>query len=151
MPGLRIACGAFLVAVLVCDLSFDLLVWRAPRGNQVALDRALAAMTAYYVRITEHGALLATSVALVMAALLGSIAYDAIFRQLTEGVTRFALESSLAVGPIAVAALRTFPRARRLGDGDSATRAELARAIARDHMVLLPAMLVYVGIQLFRL
>ena len=107
-------------------------------------------MTAYYGRITEKGGLLATSVALVMATLLGSLGYELAFGSPPYGVVRFVLESSLAVGPIAVAGLRTFPNARRLGEGDPTTRAELARAIARDHLVLLPVMLVYVSIQLWR-
>jgi hypothetical protein len=149
MPGLRVACGAFLVAVLLCDLTFDLPVYRARSGDP-ALDRALGAMTAYYGRITQKGGLFATSVALVMATLLGSLGYELAFGSPAYGVARFVLESSLAVGPIAVAGLRTFPNARRLGEGDPTTRAELGRAIARDHLVLLPVMLVYVSIQLWR-
>ena len=149
MPGLRVACGAFLVAVLACDLTFDLPFWRAPRGDQVALDRALSAMTTYYARVTQPGSLFATSVALAMAALLASLVHDAFLRSPVHGIARFALESSLAVAPIAVAILRTLPRARRLVEGDPASRPELARAIARDHIVLLPMMLVYVGTQLY--
>jgi hypothetical protein len=150
MPALRVACGAFLVAVLVCDLSFDLLVFRTPSGDPVALDRALGAVTEYYARVTQKGSLLAASVALVMATLLGSLGYEWLRGPPAYGVARFVLESALVIAPITVASLRTFPNARRLGQGDLRTRAELARAIARDHLVLLPVMLVYVSIQLCR-
>jgi hypothetical protein len=150
MPALRVACGAFLIAVLVCDLTFDLAVFRAPSGDPVALDRALGAMTQYYGRITARGSLFATSVALVMAGLLVSLGCEAFFGPPGYGLARFALENSLAVGSIAIAVLRTFPRARRLGEGDLAARVDRARSIARDHLLVLPLMLAYVSIQLSR-
>lgn len=150
MPALRVACGAFLIAVLVCDLTFDLAVFRAPSGDPAALDRALGTMTQYYGRITAHGSLFAKSVALVMAGLFANLGCEVILAPPAYGLARFALENSLAVGSMAVAVLRTFPRARRLGEGDLAVRVELARSIARDHLLVLPVMLAYVSIQLYR-
>lgn len=63
---------------------------------------------------------------------------------------RVAAESLLAAGPIVLAAIRTFPRARRLatGAGNATARTELACAIARDHAAALLAMLIYVVTQL---
>jgi hypothetical protein len=152
MHELRAVCGAFLVAVLTCDLTFDLAVWRAPPGDPIALDRALGNMTHYYRRITANGSLLARSVTIVMTAMLVSLVHELVSGPKAVGLVRFAAESSLAVGPIALAVLRTFPRAHRLatGEGDAATRVEIARSIARDHAVALPAMLGYVVFRLAR-
>lgn len=153
ISALQAACGAFLVAVLTCDLTFDLRVWRAPPGDAAARDHALEAMTQYYRRITAAGSLLAGSVAVAMMEMLASLGYDLVSGPKPGGLMRLALESSLAAGPIVLARVRTFPRARRLalGEGDAAIRVELARSIARDHAVALPAMLAYVLIQLARL
>jgi hypothetical protein len=106
-------------------------------------------MTRYYRRITAKGSLFATAVSLVMLGMLASIGYELVSRP-KAGPVRFVLESSLAAGPIVLAVLRTFPHARRFatGGGDVTARAELARCIARDHIVALPAMLTYVVMQL---
>jgi hypothetical protein len=151
MAELRAVCGAFLIAVLMCDLTFDLPIWRAPKGDPIARDHALTAMTLYYRRITARGSLLATSVALVMLCMLTSVGYELLCASKGH-LARFAVESSLAVGPIVLATMRTFPCARRLatGEGNVAARTKLASAIARDHGVALPAMLVYVATQLAR-
>jgi hypothetical protein len=146
----RAVCGAFLVAVLICDLTFDFPVWRSSPGDPIALGGALDDMTSCYRRITARGSLLAAGVTLVMTAMLSALGYELLSRLATSGLTRSTVESSLAVGPISLAMIRTFPRARRLatGGGDAATRTEIARSIARDHAVCLPSMFAYVVTQL---
>jgi len=153
MPEIRAVCGAFLIAVLTCDLTFDLPVWRALPGDPIARERALGVMTQYYRHVTARGSPFSTGVALVMLGLLASLTYELVSGPKADGLARFLAESSLAVGPIALALIRTFPCARRLatGEGDVTTRTELARAIARDHAAALPAMIIYVVSQVARL
>ena len=149
---LRVAGGAFLIAVLTCDLTFDLPVWRARGRDSIGRDRALDAMTEYYRRITARGSLLSISVTVVMLGILASLCHELVTAPRT-GLARFAIEGSLAAGPILLAGIRTFPCARRLaaGEGDAATRTEAARSIARDHALALPAMLAFVLTELARL
>lgn len=151
MPELRAVGAAFLIAVLMCDLSFDLPLWRAPPSDPVGLGHALDAMTQYYRRITAKGSLLAPCVSVVMMGMFASLGYELLSGTKT-GLARFTVENSLAVGPIVLAVTRTFPHARGLatGEGDTPARTKLARAIARDHAVALPSMLTYVVIQLAR-
>jgi hypothetical protein len=150
--GLRAACGAVLVAVLVCDLTFDLPVRRAKNGDPSECARALDAATAYYRQITTRGSPLSTAVAVVMFVLIASLGRELVSTTHAD-LARFAARAVLAAAPITLALSRTFPKARRLGTGlgDAAARTDLACEIASDHLLALPAMLAYVTLELGRL
>jgi hypothetical protein len=142
IPELRIACAAFLIAVLVGDLSFDLpVLWaRDPATTASALDAA----TRYYARVTARHSPLSLAVAVVMAVLVAIVTGDVASARCSACS---ALVGVLALLPITLGLLRTFPRAKRLatGEGDVALRVALARNIAREHLLALAAMTAYLG------
>jgi hypothetical protein len=142
---LRTACAAFLVAVLVADLTFDLPVLRARDTATVA--RAVDAASRYYARITATGSPLAAAVTLALLTLLAALGAE--LWKPSRGAARAAVEAILAGGPIALAVTRTFPTARWLGraESDPATSAVRARAIAREHLLALAGMGSYLAIQ----
>jgi hypothetical protein len=142
-----ISAGAgFLLAVLWFDLMFDSEVLRH-RGRAVP-EEALAAVSAYYRRVTTTarpmnllvGAVMGGTLAAIVAQIAGDAAPD------------WAAWASLALaGPaIALAALHTFPAARRLGSGGNPAevRTGLARSIGRDHLLCLAAIAAVLVIQL---
>jgi hypothetical protein len=137
--------AGFLVAVLWFDLMFDSQVL-PDRGRESA--EALASVSAYYRRVTTTarpmnllvGAVMGGTLAAIVAQIAGDAAPD------------WAAWASLALaGPaIALAALHTFPAARRLGSGGNPAevRTGLARSIGRDHLLCLAAIAAVLVIQL---
>lgn len=145
---LQNACAAFLLAVLVTDLTFDLPNLRA--RDTASAAQTLDAATRYYARVTTRKSPLATAVALAMTVLVATIGHD--FVALERPLRQVAIEASLAVGPIALAIFRTFPSARRLaaGEGDAKSRTARACTIAVDHLVALVGMGAYLAVQIAR-
>jgi hypothetical protein len=111
-------------------------------------EEALASVSAYYRRVTTTARPMNLLVGAVMAgtlaAIVGQIAGD--------GAPDWAAWSSLVLAgsAIALAAVHTFPAARRLGaDRDPAeVQRELARSIGRDHLLCLAAIAAVLVIQL---
>jgi hypothetical protein len=142
IPELRIACTSFLLAVLVGDLTFDPPVLRATETASVA--NTLDAASRYYLRVTSRFSPLSVAVAVAMAALVAVIVRDVAS---APCAACSALVGALALLPIAIALLRTFPNAKRFasGEGAPAARAGLARSIARDHLLALASMAAYLS------
>jgi hypothetical protein len=129
-------CAGFLLAVLWMDLMFDSQVLRH-RGVEVLPESVLASIAGYYHRATTTSRPMSYLIALVMAILLGSLAFRA-FSGSDPGWL-LAVSAALAGIPIALAMVRTVPNAVALGSraGTPAEQSRLARAICRDHIVCL--------------
>jgi hypothetical protein len=138
--------AGFLLAVLWFDLMFDSGVLRH-RGRGVP-EEALASVSAYYRRVTTTarpmnllvGAVMAGTLAAIVGQIVGDAAPD------RAGWASLAL----AGAAIALAAVHTFPAARRLGAGRDPAEVQtaLARSIGRDHLLCLAAIAAVLVIQL---
>jgi hypothetical protein len=142
-----IAAGAgFLLAVLWFDLMFDVQV-RGQQGNELP-DPVLASIAAYYRRVTTDARPRNRLIGLVM---LGTIAATvaAIVRSEGPAWVRW-MSLPLAVAPIGRAATRTFASAVRLGRRHNtiAEQTRLARAIYRDHLGCLAAIVALLVVHL---
>jgi hypothetical protein len=139
------ASGGFLVAVLWMDLMFDVQVLR--KREEVLPEPVLDSIAAYYRRVTTEASPMGRLVAVVMAVGVGTVLV-----QLVLGPARWssALALLLLLPPLLLAQLRIFPAAVRLGaqrdPPDVQTR--LARAICRDHLFCLAAMVAFTALQL---
>ncbi len=144
------ACAAsgagFLIAVLWFDLMFDVQT-RMHAGDAVPTE-VLASISAYYRRVTMEAWPMNRLIAVVM-----SLTLLAIVAEIAQHEDRWWIEwTSLAAAASAIglALARTVPNAVRLGNAaasrDEQTR--LARAIYRDHLYCLAAMIVLLGLQL---
>ena len=139
------ACGGFLIAVLWMDLMFDVQVLR--KREEALPEPVLDSIAAYYRRVTTEASPMGRLVAVVMA-----VGVATVFVQLVRGPARWlsALSLLLLLPPLLLAQLRIFPAAARLGarrdPRDVQTR--LARAICRDHLFCLAAMLLFTALQL---
>ena len=147
MAALLAACGGFLLAVLWMDLLFDVQVLRAPRARRELPEPVLASIAAYYRRATTEARPMGHLIGAVMAlGIAGSAA------QLALGEPRWlgAAALALALPPILLAVLRVYPNAVRLGGrADSAAeQSALARAICRDHLLCLAAILAFLALEL---
>ena len=148
MAAFLAACGGFLIAVLWMDLMFDVQALRGDRAPAALPEPVLASIAAYYRRVTTDAHPMGRLVGLVMvAAAMGSLA------QL--GRARGAFELRLAAlallaAPLALAALRVLPNAVRLGArlDSPELQSALARAIGRDHVMCLAAIVAFVAIEL---
>ena len=132
MAGMLAATGGFLLAVLWMDLMFD----SQARGRGAVLDQAvLDSITDYYRRATTDSQPMGKLIAVVMLLLLAALAGEAVLGDNPGWV--IALSAVLAGGPIALAALRTVPNARRLGQraGSAAEQSRLARTVLTDHIL----------------
>lgn len=136
-----VAGGAgFLLSVLWFDLIFDVQVLRRDGHDDVS------SISAYYRRVTTTR--MSRLVGVVMLATLVAIAGQ-IAQARAPGWAGWA-SLALAGSAVALAAAHTFPSARRLGawPQDAATRHQLARAILRDHVACLTAIVAVLVIQL---
>jgi hypothetical protein len=124
------------LAVLWMDLIFDSQVLRN-RGAEVLPESVLASIAGYYHRATTTSRPMSYLIALVMAILLGSLAFRG-FRGSDPGWL-LGVSAVLAGIPIVLAMVRTVPNAVALGNraGTPAEQSRLARAICRDHIVCL--------------
>lgn len=140
--------GGFLVAVIWMDLMFDVLAL-APHGGDSLPEESLSRIATYYRRVTTEAAPMNTLVSAVMAGIVGVLA-----RRLFTGEGDIFLDAlSLAFCglPVALALLRVFPNAIRLGTRKDpvAVQSALARAIAIDHLLCLGAMLGFLVVRFF--
>jgi hypothetical protein len=136
VPLITAACAGFLVAVLWMDLMFDSQVLRH-RDAEVLPESVLSSISAYYRRATTTSRPMSYLIAPVMVILVGTL----IVRFVGGGdpVWLIALTAVLAVVPIALAAVRTVPNAKRLGarTGDAFAQSRLARSVCVDHLLCL--------------
>jgi len=138
--------AAFLIAVLWFDLMFDVQT-RKHTGAMLPTE-VLASISAYYRRVTIEAWPMNRLIALVMVLTLLAIIAE-IVRNADHwwiGWTSLAAAAS-AIG---LARTRTIPNAARLGRATDSpnTQTHLARAIYRDHIYCLAAILVLLGLQL---
>jgi hypothetical protein len=145
-PLILSACGGFLLAVLWMDLMFDVQVLRH-RAPELP-EAVLSSIAAYYRRVTTTANPMGYLVAVVMLTAIVTlgvqISHDHVPRWI--GVTSLLL----AGGPIALALVRVYPNAIRLGARSDLAlqQSVLARAICREHMLCFVGILVFVGLQL---
>jgi len=121
------------------DLIFDSQVL-LHRGADVLPESVLESISRYYHRATTTSRPMSYLIALVMAILLGSLAFRA-YRGSDPGWL-LAVSAVLAGVPIVLAMTRTVPNAVALGNraGTPAEQSRLARGICRDHLVCLMLM-----------
>jgi hypothetical protein len=139
-------CGGFLLAVLWMDLMFDLQVWAQPAGPLP--ETVLASIAAYYRRVTTDAHPMGQLVGAVMVATLVGVAW-----QLARGAAPLwtrAAAAGCAVVPIALALLRVFPHAVRLGQRADPIELQsaLARSIFAEHVACLVLISAFVILEL---
>jgi hypothetical protein len=141
------ASAGFLIAVLWMDLIFDSQVLRH-RGVDVLPESVLASISGYYRRATTTSRPMSHLIALVMAILLGALAFR--FVTADDPVWLIAVSAVLTGFPIALAVARTVPNAVRLGArvDDPVGQSRLARAVCLDHVVCLACLLGFLGVWL---
>jgi len=133
------ACAGFLIAVLWIDLMFDCQVLSHPGSDEVP-EPVLASIAGYYHRATTTSRPMSHLIAVVMAILLGSLAFG--FIRGDDPVWLTAVAAVLAGVPILLAAVRTVRNAVRLGRrvDTAASQSRLARSIFGDHVLCLVCM-----------
>jgi hypothetical protein len=141
------ACAGFLVAVLWMDLIFDSQVLRH-RGAEELPEPVLSSIAGYYRRATTTSRPMSYLIALVMATLVGSLAFT--WSSGPTAIWALLLASILAAGPIMLAMLRTVPNAVRLGarTDDISEQSRLARAVCVDHAVCLVCLVAFLALWL---
>ena len=145
MPRLLAACAGFLLAVLWMDLMFDV---QALGGPAVLPDSVLHSIAAYYAR--------ATTASWPMGAAIGSVMIVAVTGALVrlvrepESRRRHALALVLVAAPVALALLRVFPNAVRLGASTDPVpvRSDLVRTILHGHLFCLASVAAFLIVQL---
>ena len=133
------ACAGFLIAVLWMDLMFDSQVL-SHRGSDEVPEPVLASIAGYYHRATTTSRPMSHLIAVVMAILLGSLAFG--FIRGDDPVWLTVVAAALAGIPILLAAVRTVRNAVRLGRrvDTAAGQSRLARSIFGDHVLCLVCM-----------
>ena len=134
--------AGFLLAVLWFDLMFDVQV----RG--VATGDAIASISAYYRRVTTDARPMNRLVAVAMLSTLIAIIVELTTDRVTGWVSWVSL--ALAIVPMTTAALRTVPRAMRLG-ADRHPRDEqerMARRILHEHVLCFLSIGALIAVQL---
>ncbi len=140
------ACGGFLLAVLWMDLMFDVQVL-GHRDGELPVP-VLDSIGAYYRRVTTTARPMTHLVGTVMAIAIGTLVVQIARDDERRGIALLSL--LLAGAPIALAMARTYPNAVRLGAGSdpAAEQSRLARAICRDHVLCLVAIVAFVALQI---
>lgn len=125
------------------DLIFDSQVL-SHRGTDEVPEPVLASIAGYYRRATTTARPMNYLIAAVMATLLAAV----VFRWVSDPGWTVAVASLLAGAPILLAAVRTVPSAKRLGDriDGPAGESRLARAICRDHLLSLAFMSSFIAV-----
>ena len=139
-----VACAGFLIAVLWMDLMFDVQV--VPhRGTGDLPEAVLASIAGYYRRVTTDARPMSNLIGAVM--IVGLVAL--LLQARTQSGVRVILSLLLLAGPVALAALRIVPNAKRLGArADSVSvQSALARAVFRDHVLCLAAVIAFFAVQ----
>ena len=145
MPRVLAACAGFLLAVLWMDLMFDVQALGPPT---VLPDSVLHSIAAYYARVTTNASPMGSAIGAVMiVAVTGALVR--LVRE-PESRRRNALALVLVAVPVALALLRVFPDAVRLGTGadPAAVRSGLAHAILRGHLFCLASVTAFLILQL---
>jgi hypothetical protein len=139
------ACAGFLIAVLWMDLIFDTQVLHH-RGADVLPESVLDSIAGYYHRATTTSRPMSCLIALVMLILLGALSFR--WGVGDDAVWLLAASTVLAGVPIQHAAVRTVPKAVRLGAsaGSPAELSHLARSICRDHLLCLTLMSAFLAL-----
>ena len=140
--------GGFLLAVLWMDLMFDVQAWRL--GGGPAADAAiLVSIATYYRRVTTDAFPMNRLIGVVMIVTLVAAGWRVGNARRRRGVHAAAF--ALVAGPIALAVVRVVPAAVHLGSAADTvpTQAALARAILRDHLACLVAILGFTGLQVW--
>jgi len=142
------ACGGFLLAVLWMDLMFDVQVLRHPRARGELPEPVLASIAAYYRRVTTTASPMSHLIGAVMA-----VTVIALVVEIGSGIgPRWRIIASVALGcgPIALAILRVFPNAVRLGarSGSTLEQSALARSICTEHLLCCAGIVGLVALQL---
>ena len=121
--------AGFLLAVLWFDLMFDV------QARGTVTDEAIASISTYYRRVTTDARPMNRLVALAMLATVTAIVVELVTDRVAPWVGWVSL--GFAIFPMSVAALRTVPRAVRLGAGRDPTdeQARMARRILREHVL----------------
>jgi hypothetical protein len=143
LPYLLAACAGFLIAVLWMDLMFDV---QGLGGDGSVPEPALASIAAYYRRVTtDAGAMSALIAGVMITAVAGAL----LAAVRTPGVGSIAALLAIAL-PVGLALLRIVPNAVRLGQRADAiaVQEQLARRIAREHLLCLAAVIVFLLLQL---
>jgi hypothetical protein len=145
VPRLLAACAGFLLAVLWMDLMFDV---QALGGPAVLPDPVLHSISAYYARVTTEASPMGAAIGTVMIVAVTG----ALVRLVREPASRglHALALGLIAAPVALALLRVFPDAVRLGTGagPAPVRSDLARAILHGHLFCLVSVAAFLIVQL---
>jgi hypothetical protein len=127
------------------DLIFDIQVLRH-RGAAELPRPVLDSIAGYYHRATTTSRPMSYLIALVMAILLGALA----FRWFDRPGWLMLVVTVLAGVPILLALIRTVPDAIRLGNrtGGPVEQSRLARSICRDHLVCVAFMSAFLALWL---
>lgn len=141
------AAVGFLIAVLWFDLMFDVQVIPHRHEPQVPAH-VVDSIATYYRRVTTDASPMGRLISLVMAVLVGLLAWQAL-RDGTPGWVSLASGAGAAAA-IGLALGRVVPDAVRLGsgEGEPAARSALARGILRDHLAFLAVMVAVLVVQL---
>ncbi len=145
MSRLLAACAGFLLAVLWMDLMFD---FQALGGATTLPEPVLASIAAYYARVTTGAWPLGAAIGTVMAIAVGGALVQVLRRRESRG--RDVLAFVLVAAPVALAFVRVFPDAVRLGTSSDppAVRTGLARAIFHGHLFCLASIAGFLALQL---
>jgi hypothetical protein len=138
--------AGFLLAVLWFDLMFDVQT-RRHVGDTLPTE-VLSSISAYYRRVTIEAWPMNRLIALVMLLTVLAIVAEIVQNAGLWWVEWVSLVA--AVSAIGLARARTVPNAVRLGRAEDSRdiQTRLARAIYRDHLYCLAAMIVLLGLQL---
>jgi hypothetical protein len=146
MRALAAAGAGFLLAVLWFDFMFDTQV----RGHHAAElpPEVRNSIAAYYRRVTTTARPMNRLVAAAMVATLVGLVGELVRDEVRTWVAVTSLV--LAGGAIGLAGARTVRNAVRLGaqTDDATVQSGLARAISRDHLVCIVAILIVVILQI---
>ncbi len=142
MEAFVVAPAGFLLAVLWFDLMFDTQV----RGAHPAAG-AVTSISAYYRRVTTDARPMNFAVSAAMVATTAAIVVEIVT---TNPVWLGWVSLALALAPMGLAAGRTVPNAKRLGQASGPTEDQLprARSVLRDHRWCLVSIALLVGMQL---
>ena len=138
--------AAFLIAVLWFDLMFDVQC-RGHFGDVLPAE-VLSSISAYYRRVTIEAWPMNRLIALVMLTTLLAVVVE-IGRHADRWWIELAALATVA-SAIGVARARTVPNAMRLGRAMDTleVQSRLARAIYRDHLYCLAAIVILLTLQL---
>ena len=138
--------AGFLIAVLWFDLMFD--VQTRKHADDTLPSEVLASISAYYRRVTIEARPMNRLIAVVMGLTLLAIVAEIVQNADHWWIAWVSLAA--AASAIGLARARTVPNAMRLGNAADSldVQTRLARAIYRDHLYCLAAMIALLGLQL---